>query len=213
MGDVTDFQRTDCWCTFSWSIRNRKSHFIRCIQSPFPGLWWHIQITAEASSAKRNSDQKLKLSEMKGIVSINRRSTAAEVTVEINIHFEAVATKTVWQELHKTNIHGTAAIVEPLITENSAKRWSRWCDDHKSWPSDEWKYIIWSDELSFTLLSSSCRVYVWTLPKEAYNPECLVPTVKHGARSVMIWAAVSSILLVLYLLRMVELLPVTTWTF
>jgi len=36
--------------------------------------------------------------------------------------------------------------------------------------------------------------------------------VKHGARSVMIWAAISSILLVLYLLWMVELLPVATWT-
>ena len=44
------------------------------------------------------------------------------------------------------------------------------------------------------------QVYVWTSSKEAYNPECLVPTVKHGARSVMIWPAISSILLVLFLL-------------
>jgi len=29
---------------------------------------------------------------------------------------------------------------------------------------------------------------------------------------VMIWAAISSILLVLYLLSVAELLPVTTWT-
>jgi len=36
------------------------------------------------------------------------------------------------------------------------------------------------------------------ITKEAYNPECLVPTVKHGVRSVIIWEAVSSILLVLY---------------
>jgi len=53
----------------------------------------------------------------------------------------------------------------------------------------------------------------WTTSKEAYNPECLVPIVKHGARSVMIWAAISSNLLVLYLLWMVELLPVTMRTF
>jgi len=71
--------------------------------------------------------------------------------------------------------------------------------------------IIWSDESSF-MFPTSGGVYVWTSPKEACNPECLVPTVEHGNRSVMIWAAVSSILLVIYLLSMVELLPVTTWT-
>ena len=36
---------------------------------------------------------------------------------------------------------------------------------------------------------------------------------KHGTTSVMIWTSVSSNLLVLYLLWMVELLPVTMWTF
>jgi hypothetical protein len=40
--------------------------------------------------------------------------------------------------------------------------------------------VIWSDESSFTLFPTSGRIYVWRTPKEAYNPECLVPTVKHG---------------------------------
>ena len=82
----------------------------------------------------------------------------------------------------------------------TTKRWKRWCDDHKTWPSDDWKYIIWSDVLSFSLFPTSGRVYVWTSPKEVHNPACLVlPVVKHGARSVMIWAAISSTVLVLYL--------------
>jgi hypothetical protein len=54
--------------------------------------------------------------------------------------------------------------------------------------SDDWKQVIWSDEASFTLFPASGRVYVRT-PKEAYNPEFLVPTVKHGGGSVIIWAA------------------------
>ena len=39
--------------------------------------------------------------------------------------------------------------------------------------------------VSFTLFPTSGR-----RPKEAYKPECLVPTVQHGGRSVMIWAAI-----------------------
>jgi len=56
---------------------------------------------------------------------------------------------------------------------------------------DGLKYIIWSDESPFTLFPTSRRVYVWRMPKEAYNPECLVPTVMHGGGSVMMWAAIS----------------------
>jgi hypothetical protein len=44
--------------------------------------------------------------------------------------------------------------------------------------------VIWSDEMSFTHFPTSERVYVWRTPKEAYNQECLVPTVKHGGSSV-----------------------------
>ena len=73
----------------------------------------------------------------------------------------------------------------------TAKWWKRWWDNHKTWISDDWKYIIWSDESPFTLFSISGRIYVWRMSKEAYNPECLVPNAKHGGRSVMMWAAIS----------------------
>ena len=52
--------------------------------------------------------------------------------------------------------------------------------------SDDRKYVIWSDELSFTLFPTSGRT-----PKEAYNPECHVTVVRHGHRSVVIWVAIS----------------------
>jgi hypothetical protein len=37
---------------------------------------------------------------------------------------------------------------------------------------------------------TSAKVCVWRMLNEAYNPECLVRTVKHGGGSV-IWAAIS----------------------
>ena len=48
-----------------------------------------------------------------------------------------------------------------------------------------------SNESSFTLFPTSGWVYVWRMPKEACNPECLVPTVKCGGGSMMIWAPIS----------------------
>jgi hypothetical protein len=52
-------------------------------------------------------------------------------------------------------------------------------------------YVIWSDASSFTLFPISGKVYIWRSPN-AYNPECLIPTVKQGGGSVMVWAPISS---------------------
>ena len=79
---------------------------------------------------------------LKRIVSKNHRTTAAKVTAELNIYLKTIKKK-VRQGLHKSHIHGTAAIVYPLITENKAKRRKRWCDDQITWTSDDWQYVTW----------------------------------------------------------------------
>jgi hypothetical protein len=60
-------------------------------------------------------------------------TTAAYVTAD------PVSTKTVRRELHKSNIHGGAAIAKSLITESNAQMRERWCHDHKTWTSDNCK--------------------------------------------------------------------------
>jgi hypothetical protein len=52
----------------------------------------------------------------------NHRNAAAQVTAELNIHLEdSVSTKTARSELHKSNIHGRAAIAKLLITGSNAQ--------------------------------------------------------------------------------------------
>jgi len=152
------------------------------------------KIHGKASSAARNSDRKPKLSEkdrrpLKRIVSKNHRTTAAEVTAELDSQIEDTdCIKTARRELHKSYIHGTAAFAKPLITEYRAEKRKRWCDDDKKLDSDEWNHVPWSDESSFMLFPISGRVYVWRAPKEVCNPKGLVPTVTHGGGFVMSWA-------------------------
>jgi hypothetical protein len=77
-------------------------------------------------------------------VSKNHRTVAAKVTSELNIHLEdPVCTQIFQRELHKSNIHGRAAIAKSLITENKAKRQDKCCDDQKTWTADDWKYVMW----------------------------------------------------------------------
>jgi hypothetical protein len=113
------------------------------------------------------------------------------VIAELNIHLEdPVSTETVPRKLHKSSIHGRDAIAKPLITESNTQMRKRWCHDHKTWTSYNRKRVIWSDVSSFTLIHTLGRVYLWRTPKESYNPEFLVPTVKHGGGFVMVWVAI-----------------------
>ena len=52
---------------------------------------------------------------------------------------------------------------------------------------EQWKKVIWSDESRFTLFKSDGETRVWRLPKEKYDIDCVVPTVKHGGGGVMVW--------------------------
>jgi len=118
---------------------------------------------------------------LKRTVSKNHRTAAAKVTAKLNIHLEDPAsTKTVRRKLHKSNIHGRAATAKPWLLKTTVKG-EKDIDDSKTWMSDEWKYVIRSDELSFTQISTL---------KESCNPQDLVPTVKLGGGSMIIWAEI-----------------------
>ena len=164
---------------------------------------------AKTTSAERNGGRQPKQSErdrctLKRIVPKNHRTAAAKVTAELNIRMAGRYHKNSPTRAHKFNTHWTSAIAKPLITENTTKRQNRWCDDDKTWTSDDCRYVICSDASSFMLFPTSGR-----MPKEANNPECLVQTVTHGG----VCVKYLGILLVLQLFWVVELLPVNTWTF
>jgi hypothetical protein len=64
------------------------------------------------------------------------------VTAKLNIYLEHIAsTKTA----EVSFIRG--AIATPIITESNAWLLKQQCYDHKTWTMDNWKCMIWSDEL------------------------------------------------------------------
>ncbi|GFX24140.1 transposable element Tcb1 transposase [Trichonephila clavipes] len=99
--------------------------------------------------------------------------------------------RTVQRELHASNLYGRVGIRKPLVTARHALQRRQWCRTHRQWTPQQWQQVIWLDESTFTLFQTTGRVYVWRTPKEAFSPECIVPTVKHGGGSLMVWGAIS----------------------
>ena len=52
--------------------------------------------------------------------------------------------------------------------------------------------MLLSDESSFQLFATPGNVRVRRRPGEEWNKDCIVPTVKHGSGSVIVWGSISS---------------------
>ncbi len=56
---------------------------------------------------------------------------------------------------------------------------------------DYWNHAMWSDETKINLFGSDGVKRVWRQPGEEYKDKCVLPTVKHGGGSVMVWGSMS----------------------
>ncbi len=50
---------------------------------------------------------------------------------------------------------------------------------------------MWSDETKINLFGSDGVKRVWQQPGEEYKDKCVLPTVKYGGGSVMVWGCMS----------------------
>ncbi len=57
---------------------------------------------------------------------------------------------------------------------------------------DYWNHVLWSDETKINLFGSDGVKRVWRQPGEEYKDKCVLPTVKHGGGSVMVWGCMSA---------------------
>ncbi len=51
---------------------------------------------------------------------------------------------------------------------------------------------MWSDEIKINLFGSDGVKRVWWQPGEEYKDKCVLPAVKHGGGSVMVWGCMSA---------------------
>ena len=58
------------------------------------------------------------------------------------------------------------------------------------WGNEEWRRVVWSDEMPIQTSDNSGKVYVWRFPEEEYLEDCCCATVQQGFEKVKIWAAI-----------------------
>lgn len=135
----------------------------------------------------RSDDQRIKL-----ISKRNRRLTAPEIAAEFNRgRRKAISVSTVQRRLREADLHGRIATKKPLLRRGNRHKRLQWAKEHANWTVDDWKNVLWSDESKFEVFGQRRRVFVRRSAAEKMSPSCIIPTVKHGGGSVLVWGCFS----------------------
>lgn len=118
----------------------------------------------------------------------DRRLMASQITAKMNeTRSNPISQTTINDRLNKAGLTGQVAMRKPLLRpQNKIKRLA-WAKKHQNWSISQWKRMLWSDESKFEVFGGHRRVFVRRPTGERALGECIVPTVKHGNGSVMIW--------------------------
>ena len=114
--------------------------------------------------------------------------TAPQLMAEMNSTRETgMFLTTVKQRLRSNGLFGQIAARKPLLRSVNKQKRLKWAKEHEKWTVKQWKKVLWTDKSKFQLFGQNRRVFVRRQNGERMTDGCVVPTVKHGGGSVLVW--------------------------
>ena len=77
-----------------------------------------------------------------------RRITAEKLANQINVN---VSPQTIRNRLHEAGFRSYVAAKKPYVTKRNIQRRLKCAKNHINWTQEQWRNLLWPDEISFTL--------------------------------------------------------------
>ena len=124
-------------------------------------------------------------------VKLNPKISAAKLAIILkNKTGKDVTPQTIRNYLKKNSYKSRIACKKPLLKKKNkiarfeiSKKWINWC-------KTEWNDVIFSDECKFNVFYNSNRK-IWRKDGTRLSDKNIIPTIKHGGGSVMVWGCMS----------------------
>ncbi|KAK3553354.1 hypothetical protein QTP70_002432 [Hemibagrus guttatus] len=107
---------------------------------------------------------------------------ASLASVKVSVH-----DPTIRKRLGKNGLHGRVPRRKPLLSKKNIKACLSFARKHPDDPQDFWGNTLWTDERKMELFGRSVSHYVWRKSNTAFQKKNIIPTVKYGGGSVMVW--------------------------
>lgn len=151
--------------------------------------------TSELIGEKKNQRKRLLTKKDDRYIMIcskrNRKLTLPILTSEFNLaRTRTVSFSTIRRSLFRNNMRGRIGAKKPLLRKANIQKRLKFAKEHVNWTTEQWNNVLFTDESKFEMFGCKRRVFVRRMPNERFIKECLVPTVKHGGGSVMVWGGI-----------------------
>lgn len=122
----------------------------------------------------------------------NPRISSTGIKRKISAQMESpVGARTIRRRLVEGGLHGRVARKKPLVAEKQRKKRIQFAKSHAGWTTNQWKYIVWSDETKINRISQDGARHIRRPKGQAYKPRFVIPVVKHGGGSIYVWGCFS----------------------
>ncbi len=123
----------------------------------------------------------------------NRHASSLQLSKEVESQTGVTISRdTIRHTLQRNGMHGCCPRKKPLLKPRNKKPRLEFARAHADKDKDYWDSILWSDETKINVLGTDGFKTVWHRKGEEYKEKCMVPTVKHGGGSVLMWGCMSA---------------------
>ena len=115
------------------------------------------------------------------------------MSAEINnsIVEKTVSRKTISKLLRKKELNLFYAVRKPLLMLTNHQKQKKWCKERLNYSMEQWKMIIFSDELNFKIINRKNKRFVCHKNTEKYLKQHMQSRIQKGGGSVGIWGCIS----------------------
>uniref|UniRef100_A0A8C5DP94 Transposase n=1 Tax=Gouania willdenowi TaxID=441366 RepID=A0A8C5DP94_GOUWI len=125
-------------------------------------------------------------------VTVNPQTSSKDQQHQLAADGVTVHRSTIQRTLHKEMLYGRVMRKKPFLCTRHKRGRLRYAKAHLDKPASFWNKVLWTDETKIELFGHNQGRYAWRKKNTAFQEKHLLPTVKFGGGSIMLWGCVSS---------------------
>lgn len=149
-----------------------------------------VLVKARSGRPRRISERQRR--RMVRMVKYNPQTTSKDLQGHLAADGVTVHRSTIQRTLHKEKLYGRVMRKKPFLRTRHKQSRLRYAKAHLDKPASSWNKVLWTDETKIELFGHNKGRYAWRRKNTAFQEKHLLPTVKFGGGSIMLWGCVAS---------------------